>query len=81
MSSQVAFLEALTVQQKDAQQRQFEHDQKMQLQLQEFEERRDESRKRFEEELHWKEEDARQRMERKTGVCRKHGSEEPDVPS
>lgn len=66
VASQVAFLEAVTAQQKDAQQRQFEHDQKMQQQLQEFEERRDELRRKLEAELRQEEEEARQRMDRES---------------
>lgn len=63
LSTQIAFLDVLSAHQKEAQQREFEHQQRMQLQLQEFQERREEARRRFDAEQRQKEEEARQRME------------------
>ena len=64
LSAQVTFLECISKQQEDAQQRQFEHDVKLQMLGQESEEKREESRKKFELEVRQKEEKTIERMDR-----------------
>ena len=64
VTTQAAFLGKMAQQQEEMQQKHFQHELKMQVVLKEHEDRRKESRQRFESELRQKDEEARARMER-----------------